>query len=89
MLRILALAETQVKQQLMFATWIVLLMSTGIATDIAHCSGISTCQRCPDLNDGVSELCHDWQSLIALPASQPALPCGKAAHVLTIRERYM
>ncbi len=83
MLRTHALAGTQVKQQLMSAAWSALLMSTGIATDIAHRSGISTCQRCPDLSDGVSELCHDWQSLIALPASQPA------AHALTIRERYM
>lgn len=32
LLRMLALAGTHVKQQVMFVTWSVLLMSTGIAT---------------------------------------------------------
>ena len=87
MLKTHALAGTQFKHQLMSATWSAGLMSTGIATDIAHRSGLCTCQRCLDLNDVVSELCNDWHSLLALPDSQPALPCEKAVHALdTIRE---
>lgn len=44
---------------------------TGIATNIAQCSGNSTCQHCPELNDAVSELCHDC--LASQPASQHCL----------------